>query len=71
VQTGQDIVPLQLRMVSQDLILAHASGNEVEDRLHRPSHVADAGFAVTNVPVERNAAQIRHDGFSVLSMHQG
>ena len=70
-QTGQDVVTLQLRMIGQDLILTHAGGNEIEDHLHRPAQMTDTGFAMANVRVESNTAQIRHDGISVVSMHEG
>ena len=54
-QRGQDILTLQVLIVSQYLVNAHTRAQQLQDRLHRIAQAADAGLTMADGRVDGDA----------------
>ena len=52
---GQQIIRLQILVVRQDLVACHAGAEQLQDRLNRVSQASNAGLAVADGRVNRDA----------------
>jgi len=56
-QTGADILAFEVRIISENLLWCHVSGQEFQDHAYGIAQPADARLAVANRWINRDAFQ--------------